>query len=140
LNIIQSPSWQFAESRNLFRKPLYRAEALGIPIPDSPDTCSVVLSLWSHASGYEEQDPAVINRMQCGYPRFFFHPAVADLMDAAQARFGDPNTVRIAFPSLRTAERCAAYIFAKEGAKAPEQSFYTQSGSARDQRSNVQKV
>ena len=74
-----------------------------MPIPDSPDACSVALPLWSHAVGYEEQDPAIIDRMQCGYPRFFFHPAVAALMAAAQARFGGPGSVCFAFPSLRTA-------------------------------------
>lgn len=64
-----------------------------------------------------------MDRMRCGYPRFFFHPAVADLMEAAQARFGGPGSVCFAFPSLRTAERCAAYIFAKHGVKTPVDAF-----------------
>lgn len=119
----KSPPWPFPDSRNLFRDPLCRADDLGLPIPDSPDACSVALPLWSHAIGYEEQDPAVIDRMQCGYPRFFFHPAVAALMESAQAKFGNPDTACFAFPSLRTAERCAAYIFAKHGVKAAVEEF-----------------
>lgn len=115
----QSPSWPFPHSRDLFREPLSGSADLGQPIPDSPDACSVALPLWSHAIGYEEQDPAVIGRMQCGYPRFFFHPAVAALMAAARAKTANENAVCFAFPSLLTAERCAAYIFAKHGVKAP---------------------
>ena len=119
----QPPSWPFPDSRNLFRDPLCRADDLGMPIPDSPDACSVALPLWAHAVGYEEQAPEVIDRMRCGYPRFFLHPAVTALMAAAKARFGDPNSVCFVFPSLRTAERCAAYIFAKHGVKAPVAAF-----------------
>jgi len=119
----QPPAWPFPGSRDLFREPLCRAEDLGMPIPDSPDACSVALPLWSHAVGYEEQDRAIIDQMQCGYPRFFFHPAVATVMAAAQARFGGPGSVCFVFPSLRTAERCNAYVFAKHGVKAQVEAF-----------------
>lgn len=101
--------------RDLRRDPLWREADLGAPIPDSPDACSTALPLWAHAIGYEEQDPAVIDRLQAGYPRFRFHPDVAALMADANRRFGSEATESLVFPSLRTAEECAAYVRRKVG-------------------------
>ena len=115
--------WGLPEGRDLFSDPLWRAEDLGKPIPESPNACSVALPLWSHAIGYEEQDPAVIGRMQCGYPRFFFHPQVSELMSQAAALFAGPGQVCFVFPSRRAADRCADYVKTKHGAAAHVEAF-----------------
>lgn len=102
-------------ARDLLREPLWQAADLGAPIPDSPDACSTALPLWAHAVGYEEKDPAVIDRLRAGYPRFQFHPVVAALMEDVNRRHGDADTVSYVFPSRGTAGECAAYVRAKTG-------------------------
>lgn len=109
------PRLSVPAGRDLFRNPLCTAEDLGKPIPDSPDACSVALPLWDHAVGYEEQRADVLDRMECGYPRFFFHPQVSELMAAAADRFGKSGTASYVFPSRRSAERCRDYVAAKHG-------------------------
>lgn len=104
-----------AVPRDLLHDPLCREADLGGPIPDSPDACSTALPFWAHAIGYEEQDPAVLDRLQAGYPRFRFHPVVAELMADANRRYGSADTEAFVFPSRATAEECVAYVSAKTG-------------------------
>lgn len=104
--------------RDLDASPLWRAEDLGKPVPDDGHAVSVALPLWEQVIGYEEGDPAVLDRFQAGYPRFFCHPKVEALFARArmqQARAGEDVLV---FPSEGSAARCRAYLKEREGADA----------------------
>ncbi|MDA1044062.1 MAG: PLP-dependent transferase [Verrucomicrobia bacterium] len=90
--------------------PRWREGDLGQAIPDSRHAVSVALPLWSHVVGYEENDPAILSRMQLGYPRFMVHPKVRQL---AQDIAGTPHALPL--PSRRAAERCKAFIAEKSG-------------------------
>lgn len=119
LNRLKACQWPCAlynsrplkQMRNLQTHPIYRAEELGLPIPDSPHACSVALPLWEHVIGYEEQEPAVIDRLQTGYPRFFINHAVRRLNAAAAERFAKPGEAVLVFPSEPTALRCAKFLW-----------------------------
>lgn len=90
-------------------EPLWQAADLGRPIPDSPHAISVSLPLWEHNIGYEESDPAVIDKMQAGYPRFFMNPLVRQLIAGIANSFGGDCACFI-FPSQATAQRCQLYV------------------------------
>src|SRR4051812_20146198 len=90
--------------------PRCAADDLGKPIPDSPHAVSVCLPLWEHNVGYEEGDPAVIDRMRGGYPRFFVHPEVKRLFAQCERRFARDGECCFAFPSFRVARRCAEFV------------------------------
>lgn len=96
--------------RDLVQNPAWREEDLGLPIPDSPHACSVALPLWEHVVGYEEEDPALLSRLQSGYPRFFWNPAVDRLFARCREQFAADGEGCFVFPSERAAERCAAYL------------------------------
>lgn len=104
-----------ARSRNLLIDPLWRKEDLGKPIPDAPHATSVALPLWQHVVGYEERDPAVIDALACGYPRFVFHPYVKALFDECAAKFGRAGECAFVLPSRKAAERCDRFVAAKTG-------------------------
>jgi cystathionine gamma-synthase len=88
---------------------------LGRPIPPKPHAVSVCLPTWSDNVGYEQADPRVIGRMQCGYPRFFLHPSVVRLFQMCEARFARPGECCFAFPSRRVAERCVDFVHKEKG-------------------------
>ncbi|MFK5921716.1 MAG: PLP-dependent transferase [Verrucomicrobiota bacterium] len=96
--------------RDLLTEPMSRAEDLGGPIPDSHHAVSVALPLWQHVIGYEEQEPAVVDKMQCGYPRFFLHPDVVKLNALADERLAGEGETCVVFPSAAAADRCVAYV------------------------------
>ncbi len=100
---------------SLLDHPLWQAEDLGKPIPASPHAVSVAMPLWAHAVGYETGDPAVIDRLACGYPRFVYHPRVEALATACEAKFARPGEFCLPLPSQRAAEEACAYI--GEGAR-----------------------
>ena len=101
--------------RDLLTDPLWQAEDLGKPIPDSEHAVSVALPLWEHVVGYEEKDPAVIEAMWCGYPRFVIHPYVQELMRACADRFAGEQDVCVPFPSKAAAGRCQQCLAKREG-------------------------
>lgn len=101
---------------NLMTHPLYAAEHLGRPMPDSPHACSVGLPLWEHVVGYEEGDQKVVNALQLGYPRFFIHPYVAKVFHKAQQRFAvSENEATWVFPNRETANKCVAFVQSQVG-------------------------
>ena len=63
-------------SRDLLQNPIWKAEELGQPMPDSVHAVSVALPRWQDVVGYEEKSPEVMERLSCGYPRFVIHPLV----------------------------------------------------------------
>jgi cystathionine gamma-synthase len=95
--------------RDLLADPLWRAEDVGRPLPDSPHACSVCLPTWRDVIGYEECDSAVISRLQSGYPRFFCHPQVSRLFKLAETS-GPAGEKAFVFPSREAAETAARFI------------------------------
>ncbi len=63
----------------LHTNPRCQPEDLGLPIPESLHAVSVCLPTWADVIGYEEKDPRVIDRMKCGYPRFFLNPMIEEV-------------------------------------------------------------
>lgn len=98
------------KTSNLCSNPLWRAEDLGKPIPESPHAVSVAMPLWEHVVGYEEKDPEVIDALTTGYPRFMFHSVVEQLFRVCADRFARAGQSSLAFPSGTVAERCAKYV------------------------------
>lgn len=93
----------------------WRGADLGLPIPEERHAVSVCLPRWRDNVGYEEADPAVTGAMQCGYPRFFFHPDTARLFAAIERMLPQAGDCAIAFPSERVAWRCAKFIHDETG-------------------------
>ncbi|MEZ6125415.1 MAG: PLP-dependent transferase [Planctomycetaceae bacterium] len=92
---------------NLLTSPRYQAGDLGLPMPDDAHAVSACLPLWQHNIGYEEGDPAVIDRLKAAYPRFCFHPLIRELSD----RFLNSADRRgLPFVSRRAAERAIQYV------------------------------
>jgi cystathionine gamma-synthase len=100
-------------SRNLLHDPIWRAEELGLALPDSLHAVSVALPRWQDVVGYEEKWPDVVSRLQCGYPRFVIHRLVQEL-----ARFIEPERHCLPFPSRHAAQLCVAFIHRQGGANA----------------------
>lgn len=105
-------------ARDLLLDPLWRAEDLGHPIPDSPHATSVCLPLWRHAVGYEEGDPAILARLGCGYPRFVYHSRVRELCARARARHCGVDEDCLVVPGRAVAERLVAYLRRRGGHRA----------------------
>lgn len=99
------------------------AEDLGQPIPADPHAVSVCLPRWQDNIGYEEGDPAVMNAMQCGYPRFFLHPMVLALFRECEIQVGRAGEVAFAFPTRRVAERGVAFLNSQNIAARTEPCF-----------------
>ena len=99
-----------AASELLLENPLCHATDLGKPIPNTAHAISVALPLWSHVIGYEEGDAEIVDKMACGYPRFFVHPFVEKLMAQVVKNYGKPTDLCLLFPSISVAHRCIAYI------------------------------
>ena len=66
-------------TRDLLIDPCWQGHDLGQPLPDSTHAVSVALPRWSDVIAYEENDPACRNQLRAVYPRFGFHPLVAEL-------------------------------------------------------------
>lgn len=104
-----------SEIRNLLTNPTWEGRDLGHPIPDSPHACSVALPHWDHVVGYEEERPEIIQRMRCGYPRFFWNPTVEQLFrNGAEQTAVNPSQCLL-FPSEASAHRCSCFISEKSG-------------------------
>ena len=97
-------------SRDLLKDPVWRGEELGEPLPGSVHAVSVALPRWQDVVGYEEKRPEVIDRLQCGYPRFVIHPLVAKM---AQALGGGRPC--LPFPSASAAAQAEAFLRGQGG-------------------------
>lgn len=96
--------------RDLITDPMWRPADLGLPIPDSDHAVSVAMPLWEHVIGYEEKDPEIVEKLQCGYPRFLLNPVVARLNKLAEKRLAESGEVCVVFPSASSADRCRTYV------------------------------
>jgi cystathionine gamma-synthase len=108
---------------DLLTQPLWRAEDLGKPIPDSDHAVSVAMPLWAHAVGYEEGDPQVIDKLACGYPRFVYHPRIVELMAVCADRFAGAGEVCLPLPCRSAAEAACDYIERKGAGPARVEPF-----------------
>ncbi|MEM1158637.1 MAG: PLP-dependent transferase [Verrucomicrobiota bacterium] len=96
--------------RNLLIEPLWEARDLGKPIADSPHAVSVCLPLWEHVVRYEENDPAIVKAMWCGYPRFVMHPQLKQLHDRLLVDYGQSGGCCLSFCDLSAARRCLDFL------------------------------
>lgn len=109
--------------RDPFTDPFSRKEDVGLSIPESPHAVSVCLPTWADVIGYEEDDPRVVDALECGYPRFVPHPFVAELFIAAGEEFAKKQEVALVFPSLASAWRCAEYVKKRAGVPSRLESY-----------------
>jgi cystathionine gamma-synthase len=95
---------------SLRNHPLCRAEDLGKPIPDSRHAVSMCLPRWRDVIGYEERDPATMEKLQLGYPRFFYHPLVEQVFEKHKTR--NDESIQL-YTTPAAAARCKAYLQGK---------------------------
>jgi len=91
----------------LLTQPLCRAEDLGKPIPPTRHAISMCLPRWQDVVGYEERDPATMEKLALGYPRFLYHPLVKQVFGKFQT--AQDEAVQI-YSTPKAAERCKAYL------------------------------
>ncbi len=97
--------------RDLLTHPAHRPEDLGVPLPDCEHAVSVALPTWRDIIDYEEEHPRIVAALQAGYPRFFLHPRIIELIAEATRRAALPTGwTCLVFPSRAAAERCAAWV------------------------------
>ncbi|KAL4973249.1 pyridoxal phosphate-dependent transferase [Aspergillus desertorum] len=81
---------------------------------DGTQAVSVSLPTWQANVAYEEGELWLVNKMQCGYPRFFVHPIIQELAREIITRFGNPdNEATTLFPSPNTARVCHSFILSR---------------------------
>lgn len=102
--------------RNLISDPAWKAEDIGVPIPDDRHAVSVCLPTWDSVIGYEEGRDKVISKLQCGYPRFFIHPAVKRLFQKCEQDIAGEGEKVIVFPNKKAAQRALRFIEQRSGA------------------------
>ncbi len=100
----------------MLERALHPILELGQPIPSAPHAVSVAMPRWRDVLAYEEGCPQTHARLQSGYPRFFRHPAVAELSRWLGDALGDPSLEAIPFPSRAAAERCLSFLAERTGA------------------------
>lgn len=86
------------------------SQPLGAPMPVDEHACSVSLPTWSAVVGYEEGNPTVTQAMQCGYPRFVYHPYVLQLMRHISEQHADAKEDCLLMPSIYAARRCQIFL------------------------------
>ena len=96
--------------RDLITDPAWQAKDLGRPLPDSPHAISVAMPLWEHVVGYEEEDPVILEKLQCGYPRFFLHPRVCELNGRLETEHARAGERALAFPDQYAAGRAEKFL------------------------------
>ena len=89
--------------RNLLIDPCWSAKDLGEPLPSRPHAVSVALPRWSDVIAYEEKDAACLNSLKAIYPRFGFHPFVAELARKSLAFHGELNQSSWPYPNTASA-------------------------------------
>ncbi len=89
--------------RNLQTNPCWSAKDLGEPLPSRPHAVSVALPRWADVIAYEENNPACINSLKAIYPRFGFHPFVAEVAQKSLAFHGESNQSSWPYPNIASA-------------------------------------
>ncbi len=89
--------------RNLLTDPCWSANDLGEPLPSRPHAVSVALPRWKDVIEYEEKVPACINSLKAIYPRFGFHPFVAEIARKSLAFHGELKHSSWPYPNINSA-------------------------------------
>tara|TARA_B100000965_G_scaffold270057_1_gene228432 strand:- start:41 stop:1516 length:1476 start_codon:yes stop_codon:yes gene_type:complete len=89
--------------RNLLTNPCWSAKDLGEPLPNRPHAVSVALPRWEDVIAYEEKVPACINSLQAIYPRFGFHPYVAEVARKSLVFHGELHQSSWPYPNMASA-------------------------------------
>ena len=89
--------------RNLQTDPCWSAKDLGEPLPSRPHAVSVALPRWTDVIAYEEKIPACINSLKAIYPRFGFHPFVAEVAKKSLAFDRKSNQSSWPYPNITSA-------------------------------------
>ncbi len=72
---------------------------------------SVSLPTWQSNVAYEEGEEWVLDKMQCGYPRFFIHKSIEKLATSIVKRHGNTESDKaMLLPSPRCADRCLEFL------------------------------
>ncbi|KAH8428908.1 cystathionine gamma-synthase [Aspergillus melleus] len=89
-------------------------DAGGTVPPNTDHAVSVSLPTWKDNVAYEEGEPWLVSKMQCGYPRFFVHPIIQELAREVVLRHGKPDTETVMlFPSPKTARVCYSFFLSR---------------------------
>ncbi len=86
------------------------APALGKRVPNDRHAVSVSMPRWADVVGYERGDLSVHSALECGYPRFVYHPFVRKLFELCERKFAKPGERAIALPSLQVARECVRFL------------------------------
>ena len=89
--------------RNLQTDPCWSPKDLGEPLPSRTHAVSVALPRWSDVIAYEEKIPACINSLKAIYPRFGFHPFVAEVAQKSLVFHGESNQSSWPYPNIASA-------------------------------------
>lgn len=74
--------------------PYFKPIPAGAPVPlNNPHAVSVSLPTMADVIGYEEHDPAILSKMQSGYPRFFMNKLVEQLCFHLREKKDVPDAV-----------------------------------------------
>ena len=96
--------------RDLLTEPCWQGSDLGHPLPDSLHAVSVALPRWRDVVAYEENDPACRSQLRAVYPRFGFHPLVAELAAIALKETQAPEGLSAwPYPTAAAAQAAAAH-------------------------------
>ncbi len=95
--------------RNLLIDPCWSAKDLGEPLPSRPHAVSVALPRWKDVIAYEEKVPSCINSLKAIYPRFGFHPFVAEVARKSLAFHGKPKQSSWPYPNSASALSAQQY-------------------------------
>ncbi|MDX1921418.1 MAG: PLP-dependent transferase [Candidatus Caenarcaniphilales bacterium] len=96
----------------LLKNPLWQAQDLGKPLPNSRHAVSVCLPTWADVVGYEEKDERVLSKLQLGYPRFVIHPLVRELNQLLRSKLGLEKYKQdcLIMPSEASAQRAKEFL------------------------------
>jgi cystathionine gamma-synthase len=83
---------------------------LGHRIPDRPHAVSCSLPTMRDLIGYEEKDPAVVQHIASGYPRFVLHPCLCQLTNHLLIRHGLVGQSLWLTASIRGAGELASFL------------------------------
>ncbi|KAL9099819.1 MAG: hypothetical protein Q9163_004732 [Psora crenata] len=98
----------------LSRSPAASNWQLGATIPpDDIHAVSVSLPTWENTLGWATRDPAILNIMKTGYPRFFIHRLIVSLGERLCERFGRTSQMAMPFCCHQYAHQCKIYLESK---------------------------
>ncbi|KAK3618777.1 Cystathionine gamma-synthase [Elasticomyces elasticus] len=87
-------------------------QTIGDPVPaNTPHAVSVSLPTWKANVAYEEGEAWILEKMQCGYPRFFIAKPIERLAQAIVRQHGDQQSDKaMLFPTHSCAVRCKDFF------------------------------